>query len=297
MAALYFPHTQNNNKLNLKKCDDDRESGNGSSPQSPSNSLDTSKLNIEFDNKMKATDLSLNFVSLSLCGGLDKNDGGPTEEEFNANIVHYSDICQNPSIFASKNLVVRINNKFYSWIVACPYIMTLIAFQKELPHEVCDKIMSDSKPKSHVDQKEDEGPIESSRRSWFLWRRSGGTSESERVSDKKISPTQNSNIEENILKSSDNLNYSLDKSGETSSEIYRKTLRLDSKQIQSLNLKNGINEIEFSVTTAYQGTSRCKCFLFKWKYNDKVVISDIDGTITRSDVLGHILPMVSSQML
>lgn len=53
-----------------------------------------------------------------------------------------------------------------------------------------------------------------------------------------------------------------------------------------------MNEIAFSVTTAYQGTSRCKCYLFRWKYNDKVVISDIDGTITKSDVLGHILPMV-----
>lgn len=48
----------------------------------------------------------------------------------------------------------------------------------------------------------------------------------------------------------------------------------------------------FSVTTAYQGTSRCKCYVFRWKHSDKVVISDIDGTITKSDVLGHILPMV-----
>lgn len=53
-----------------------------------------------------------------------------------------------------------------------------------------------------------------------------------------------------------------------------------------------MNEIEFSVTTAYQGTTRCKCYLFHWKHNDKVVISDIDGTITKSDVLGHILPMM-----
>lgn len=53
-----------------------------------------------------------------------------------------------------------------------------------------------------------------------------------------------------------------------------------------------MNEVEFSVTTAYQGTSRCKCYVFRWKYTDKVVISDIDGTITKSDVLGHILPMV-----
>lgn len=79
---------------------------------------------------------------------------------------------------------------------------------------------------------------------------------------------------------------------EQSNEKYRKSLRLTSEQIESLNLKTGMNEVVFSVTTAYQGTSRCKCYLFKWKYNDKVVISDIDGTITRSDVLGHLLPMV-----
>lgn len=53
-----------------------------------------------------------------------------------------------------------------------------------------------------------------------------------------------------------------------------------------------MNELEFSVTTAYQGTSRCKCYVFRWRHTDKVVISDIDGTITKSDVLGHILPMV-----
>uniref|UniRef100_A0A1B6DRR3 LNS2/PITP domain-containing protein n=3 Tax=Clastoptera arizonana TaxID=38151 RepID=A0A1B6DRR3_9HEMI len=78
----------------------------------------------------------------------------------------------------------------------------------------------------------------------------------------------------------------------TSSEKYRKTLRLSSELIAQLNLRDGANELEFSVTTAYQGTSRCKCFLFKWRYDDKIVVSDIDGTITKSDVLGHILPIV-----
>lgn len=59
-----------------------------------------------------------------------------------------------------------------------------------------------------------------------------------------------------------------------------------------LNLRDGMNEIVFSVTTAYQGTTRCTCHLYKWKWDDKIVISDIDGTITKSDVLGHILPIV-----
>jgi phosphatidate phosphatase LPIN len=93
-------------------------------------------------------------------------------------------------------------------------------------------------------------------------------------------------------------------------EKCKKTLRLSSKQIVSgggqcgrgetnlgvlqalLNLRDGMNEVVFSVTTAYQGTTRCTCHLYKWRSDDKIVISDIDGTITRSDVLGHILPIV-----
>ncbi|XP_034252900.1 phosphatidate phosphatase LPIN3 isoform X3 [Thrips palmi] len=75
-------------------------------------------------------------------------------------------------------------------------------------------------------------------------------------------------------------------------EKYRKTLRLSSEQIALLNLQEGTNEVVFSVTTAYQGTTRCKCNIYKWRYDDKIVISDIDGTITKSDVLGHILPIV-----
>ncbi|XP_055939234.1 phosphatidate phosphatase LPIN1-like isoform X1 [Argiope bruennichi] len=75
-------------------------------------------------------------------------------------------------------------------------------------------------------------------------------------------------------------------------EKYIKSLRLTSKQIENLNLKDGPNEFVFSVTTAYQGTTKCTCQVFLWNYDDKIVISDIDGTITKSDVLGHILPMV-----
>jgi len=46
------------------------------------------------------------------------------------------------------------------------------------------------------------------------------------------------------------------------------------------------------VTTAYQGTSRCRCHVYWWKSTDRIVISDIDGTITKSDVLGHVLPII-----
>lgn len=283
VAAVYFP--QNKSSEHDTKRDDDHESGNGTSlPQSPSNSLEINKSNLEYDrDNIHGADFSLNFISLSLCGGIEK-EGGPTVEEFNANIVQYNDVCVNPQIFLSPNLVVRINNKFYSWIVACPYIMTLIAFQKELPADVCEKIGEEGKLKVLTDQKEEEGPTDSSRRSWFLWRRSGGPPSGQDTRVHKKSESQSLHADD---KSTEELEFPMQKSESyeperaSFAEMYRKTLRLNSNQIQSLNLKSGVNEVEFSVTTAYQGTSRCKCFLYKWKHSDKVVISDIDGTITR----------------
>ena len=41
-----------------------------------------------------------------------------------------------------------------------------------------------------------------------------------------------------------------------------------------------------------QGTTKAQCSVYLWDYHDKVVISDIDGTITRSDVAGQVLPLV-----
>merc|ERR1719288_540956 len=79
---------------------------------------------------------------------------------------------------------------------------------------------------------------------------------------------------------------------ESKETSYKKTLRLTSELIKQLNLKKGANEIQFSVTTAYQGTTRCFCHVYLWHHTDKIVISDIDGTITKSDVLGHVLPII-----
>ncbi|KAK8730132.1 hypothetical protein OTU49_008097, partial [Cherax quadricarinatus] len=82
------------------------------------------------------------------------------------------------------------------------------------------------------------------------------------------------------------------KDGSFHGERFKKSLRLSSDQIAKLNLREGSNEALFSVTTAYQGTTRCKCHIFLWNYDDKIVVSDIDGTITKSDVLGHLLPIL-----
>ncbi|OBZ70053.1 Nuclear elongation and deformation protein 1 [Grifola frondosa] len=71
---------------------------------------------------------------------------------------------------------------------------------------------------------------------------------------------------------------------------YAKTLRLTSDQLSSLNLKPGANSITFSLSTT--GVTACSARLFVWDSTDLVVVSDIDGTITKSDALGHVFTMI-----
>ena len=73
---------------------------------------------------------------------------------------------------------------------------------------------------------------------------------------------------------------------------YAKTLRLTSDQLKSLGLSKGMNTVSFSVTSAYQGTATCAAKIFYWDHDIHIVISDIDGTITKSDTLGHVFTMI-----
>ena len=70
-------------------------------------------------------------------------------------------------------------------------------------------------------------------------------------------------------------------------KTYAKTLRLTSEQLKALDLKPGANTMSFTVNR-----SKCEAYMFYWKHDVPIVISDIDGTITKSDALGHVLNMI-----
>lgn len=57
---------------------------------------------------------------------------------------------------------------------------------------------------------------------------------------------------------------------------YAKTLRLTSDQLKALELKPGANTMSFSVNRA-----TCTANMYLWNGNTPIVISDIDGTITK----------------
>ncbi|KAK7410030.1 hypothetical protein VNO78_00502 [Psophocarpus tetragonolobus] len=65
-----------------------------------------------------------------------------------------------------------------------------------------------------------------------------------------------------------------------------------SEQLASLNLKDGMNTVTFTFSTAVLGKQQVDARIYLWKWNTRIVISDVDGTITRSDVLGQFMPLV-----
>ena len=60
---------------------------------------------------------------------------------------------------------------------------------------------------------------------------------------------------------------------ETVTPCFQKSLRLSSEKLSELRLKPGKNEMELSVTTALQGTTRCRCNIYLWHHQDKVGIT------------------------
>ncbi|XP_073320209.1 phosphatidate phosphatase LPIN1 isoform X1 [Pagrus major] len=230
-------------------------------------------------------------VAISLCGGLTDNRE-ITREEFKERAITYQQFSENPSIIDDPNLVVKIGNKYYNWSTAAPVMLAMQVYQKPLPQASVENIMKEKMPKKGG-------------RWWFSWRSRNSDSKSESAieagggrDESSITMPSASRMKDESSSSDEDHRSSNQASGSCQSELlvssgsvcYKKTLRLTSEQLASLQLKEGPNDVVFSVTTQYQGTCRCNGTIYLWSWDDKIVISDIDGTITRSDTLGHILP-------
>uniref|UniRef100_A0A4W4ECV0 phosphatidate phosphatase n=1 Tax=Electrophorus electricus TaxID=8005 RepID=A0A4W4ECV0_ELEEL len=279
VAALYFPKSDG---ASLVRSGTDLRSAS-QSPQSVGSSGVDSGVDSYSD---QLTDLP--NIAISLCGGLTESRE-ITREEFQERAISYQEFADNPSLIDDPNLVVKIGTKYYNWSTAAPLVLTMQVFQKPLPKATVENIMKEKMPKKGG-------------RWWFSWRGRNTSSKSESVSDQVESGDQpvrtGSSLKDESSSSDDEVTLNKQNSASTQPEpllspgniCYRKTLRLTSEQLVSLQLKEGPNDVVFSVTTQYQGTCRCEGTIYLWNWDDKIVISDIDGTITRSDTLGHILP-------
>ncbi|NXG95633.1 LPIN3 phosphatase, partial [Loxia leucoptera] len=269
--------------LYLAKSDTEQSS---SSVTDPNNPLSTQLPSTSAANSPVDSD-SLPTVALSLCGGL-RGNTEISHEKFMEHRVSYQQFAANPRLISDPNLVIMINKKYYNWAVAGPIVLALQAFQRNIPESIIDELV-----KEYMSKKD--------RRYWFSWRR-------------RQSPTEEVCLQQKLFKTlADPFSLCRQEEKESPSDSepqqpgdtlaeealpekplpnFRKSLRLSSEQIERLNLQDGPNKVAFSVTTQYQGTCRCEATIYLWNWNEKVVISDIDGTITKSDALGHILPQL-----
>lgn len=74
--------------------------------------------------------------------------------------------------------------------------------------------------------------------------------------------------------------------------VLRKRITLSSDEVFRLGLHPGKNVVTFSFSSRLWGRQEVAAHAYMWNWNAKVVVSDVDGTITKSDVLGHLAPMV-----
>ena len=71
---------------------------------------------------------------------------------------------------------------------------------------------------------------------------------------------------------------------------YTRSLMPSPAQLRRLPLKWGANDVTFEISSVTAGGGnpiRVATRLFLWEPHAKIVVSDVDGTITKSDVLGH----------
>ncbi|CRG99895.1 HAD superfamily protein, putative [Plasmodium relictum] len=267
-----------------------------------------------------------NRIECSLCGHLLINQNADNEQNdynieihnkniFEANIVTYEQIDKNSNLWYHPSLVFRFDKKdpYYPSRVALPLLASWVVFNQPLSILAVEKLLNSSLSLMEIKDK--------SWRNWFGVsnaeydnglsakilnkdvKEDGIINENKEKEEKKSKNYHNELLDKRNKKMKKNVHHSSYKENEMNKKDiknseeklkvrYRKSLRPTSEQLQSLNLKEGANTITFLVTSSLQGTKSINGTIYLWKKNAKIVISDVDGTITRSTVLGHLMPIV-----
>lgn len=210
-------------------------------------------------------------MEMSLCGGL---DGTIEKEIFEKYKIEWETFSTNPTgILNNSKLVIFDGERYFNWNTCAAVSVAKIFFNHRLPRKQIEKL----KP-SRRDERDS--------RSWFGIFGSKTPKKNSNLSNKRNNPeltTRNSQTNQNQTDTSGS-----DQQNNNNGHNYGKTLELSSEQIKKLKLKYGKNEIKYEVFSMLQGTGVIEAMVYLWKHDDKIVVSDIDGTVTKSDVVGHI---------
>ncbi|UZJ55128.1 hypothetical protein CBS101457_004448 [Exobasidium rhododendri] len=236
---------------------------------------------------------------------------GPREDwadHFEENQVSYQRFLDDEGLVNDERLVIRYNGKLLTWENASAVLATLSLYRKTLGMTL------EKGQHSSIDHSAPVDVSHEDQRGGGVWRRWWNRSKETGNEERRMSSDQSKTVFKDLPRPLDRANTDsiLDAKaaheaaeeakrkaedaqhpkGEEPQKTYAKTLRLTSDQLKSLNLRKGANTITFSVTSSYSGVATCSARIFLWEGSHQIVVSDIDGTITKSDALGHVFTMI-----
>ncbi|XWS25632.1 hypothetical protein CRYUN_Cryun27aG0084600 [Craigia yunnanensis] len=199
-----------------------------------------------------------------------------------------------PAVLKNDRLVVRIDSRYFPWDAAAPILLGMVTFGGEEIIEPKGMI-----PVDRVERSIEGDPskaIVARSGSWRLWPFSLKRSRSRKAVQLAPADTRGldaENAADGTVASDDDKNLLIPKRVKKKIRAITPT----SEQLASLNLKDGMNHVTFTFSTAMLGKQQVDARIYLWKWNTRIVISDVDGTITRSDVLGQFMPLVGIDWL
>ena len=254
-----------------------------------------------------------NFLSqIELSNCLDKllKNKDLTEEIFYDNTINKEEFYKDPwKILNNQNVVIRYNDSIYTVKAAIPLIVSILAFNQEPPEEVMKSLLKNQEGGffSFFSSKKNDNEIIKidlkKKRPHSLSEYNGDTTGNNSPKSEFMKSDLDEMIkihiknENEIIETastqiiSTNNNYSLKSLKKRNSVKPKRTKTPSSDLLKRLNLKEGKNTISFTVTSRFQGEHTIGSEIYLWNHDSKIIISDVDGTITRSDILGHIFPI------
>ncbi|OVA10457.1 Lipin [Macleaya cordata] len=194
-----------------------------------------------------------------------------------------------PGLVKDDRLIVRIGGRYFPWHAAAPVILGMTSLGHEQISEPKGMIAVDRVEETLED--DTSNTIVSSGGSWRIWPFTFKKSTSMNSVQSAPDGTKDSDAD-NASESTSGI------SGDKNSTVVKvakkkvKSIVPTSEQLDTLNLKEGQNMVTFTFSTAMLGKQQVDARIYLWKWNTRIVISDVDGTITRSDVLGQFMPLV-----
>ncbi|KAM3292574.1 hypothetical protein ACQJBY_036361 [Aegilops geniculata] len=220
------------------------------------------------------------FVELSLCRHLLSEGMGADAacKTFDAEKITLEKFrAMEQSLIRNGKLVVRISGRYFPWDVAAPVVRGMVSFREEqlFEHQGMIKV-------ERVEPSTTQGG------SWRIWpfsfKRTRTINSIQPVCESTVASTLSIPVRES--------DGERNKPSAKMMERKVRSLTPTSEELASLHLREGRNIVTFTFSTAMLGTQQVDAHIYLWEWNAHIVISDVDGTITKSDVLGQFMPMV-----